>query len=108
MADLPAQVLERELVVDNPMGIHARPATKIVELTNLYKAQVTFTKEWEEVDGKSIFGVMTLAAHKGTILAVRAEGVDAEEVLNALEDLFQRGFDEIEPDEEMVPQETSG
>jgi phosphotransferase system HPr (HPr) family protein len=105
----PATVACRELTVVNRMGIHARPATKIVELTNTFRSKVTITKDGEAVDAKSIFGVMTLAAIQGTILTVRAEGEDAEELLDALEDLFQTGFDELGNDGgEKGPQETSG
>ena len=89
--------MERELRVVNRMGIHARPATRIVEVTNSYKAKVQFTKDGEEVDGKSIFGVMTLAAVQGTVLKVRACGDDALDLLEALDTLFRTGFGEMEP-----------
>lgn len=94
-----AEPVERELHVVNRMGIHARPATRIVELTNAYKSRVNFLKDGEEVDGKSIFGVMTLAATQGTTLKVRAWGEDARELLEALEALFRGGFGEMGPDE---------
>ncbi|MHC4600180.1 MAG: HPr family phosphocarrier protein [Planctomycetota bacterium] len=92
----PAAVACRKLTVVNRMGIHARPATRIVELTNTFRSKVTITKDGEAVDGKSIFGVMTLAAIQGTVLTVRAEGDDAEELLDALENLFTTGFEEQE------------
>ena len=90
--------LERDLHVVNRMGIHARPATKIVELTGCHEAAITFTKDGETVDGKSIFGVMTLAAVQGASLTARADGEDAEALLDALEALFQSGFDELDAD----------
>lgn len=86
--------LERTLRVINRMGVHARPATKIVELTNRYGASISFTKDGETVDGKSIFGVMTLAAVQGTEILARAEGEDAAALLDALETLFRSGFEE--------------
>ncbi len=94
MTDRPASGFIRKLHVVNKMGIHARPATKIVELTNAFEAEVTFSKDGEEVDAKSVFGVMTLAATQGTVLTARARGVDAEDALEALDRLFQSGFDE--------------
>ncbi|MHC5081939.1 MAG: HPr family phosphocarrier protein, partial [Planctomycetota bacterium] len=107
MTDQTSKTLEREIEVVNRMGIHARPATKIVELTNTFKAHITIIKDGEEVDGKSIFGVMTLAANQGTVLKVRVEGEDAEALLKALENLFLTGFDEMES-EENSSQETQG
>lgn len=110
--------LERTLVVVNRYGVHARPATKIVELTNGFRSSVTFTKDGETVDGKSIFGVITLAAVQGSVLTVRAEGDDAVALLDALEALFRRGFDDPEPEpdtasepapgEDAAPEEAAG
>ena len=85
----------RKLTVINEMGIHARPATQIVELTNTFQAKITFQKLEEEVDGKSIFGVMMLAAVKGTELLLAAEGEDAEDAIEAVEKLFVSGFGEL-------------
>jgi phosphocarrier protein HPr len=90
--------LESDLTVVNRMGIHARPATRIVELTNTFKARIHFVKDGEEVDGKSIFGVMCLAATQGTVLKVRAWGEDARDLLSALSALFQSGFGEMGPE----------
>ena len=87
----------RKLEVINEMGIHARPATQIVELTNTFQAKITFRKLEEEVDGKSIFGVMMLAAVKGTELLLAAEGDDADEAVEAVARLFASGFGELAP-----------
>lgn len=77
------------------MGIHARPATQIVELTNRFASRITMRKDAEEADAKSIFGVMMLAAVKGTELTLVAEGDDAVEAADAVEGLFVAGFGEL-------------
>jgi phosphocarrier protein len=94
----PAAPVESDLKVVNRMGIHARPATRIVELTNTFKSRIHFVKDGEEVDGKSIFGVMCLAATQGTVLKVRAWGEDARDLLAALDALFRSGFGEMGPE----------
>ena len=90
--------IEKQLTVVNEMGVHARPATQIVELTNKFQCEIRLCKGDEEVDAKSIFGVMMLAAVKGTDLVLSTEGEDAEEAAVALEELFLSGFGELEPD----------
>ena len=92
---LPAvQSLIKELVVQNKMGIHARPAAMIVRITNKFKAEVFVEKEEEQVNGKSIMGLMMLAAAKGTKVKFIATGPDAEQMLVELEALFAKKFDE--------------
>ena len=87
--------LSRELVVQNKMGIHARPAAMIVRITNKFKAEVFVEKDGERVNGKSIMGLMMLAAGKGSKVNFIASGSDAELMLNELESLFARKFDEV-------------
>ncbi|ACB75195.1 HPr family phosphocarrier protein [Opitutus terrae] len=89
-----AQQLTKELVVQNKMGIHARPAAMIVRITNRYKADVFVEKDEEQVNGKSIMGLMMLAAGKGSLVRFIASGEDAAAMLNELEQLFARKFDE--------------
>lgn len=89
-----AQQLTKELVVQNKMGIHARPAAMIVRITNRYKADVFVEKEEEQVNGKSIMGLMMLAAGKGSVVRFVASGDDAPAMLAELEQLFARKFDE--------------
>ncbi|WP_415909920.1 HPr family phosphocarrier protein [Oleiharenicola sp. Vm1] len=84
----------RELLVENKMGIHARPAAMIVRVTNKFKADVFVEKDDEQVNGKSIMGLMMLAAAKGSKIKFVATGEDAETMLNELEALFGRKFDE--------------
>ncbi len=86
--------LTRELVVQNKMGIHARPAAMIVRVTNKFKAEVMVEKDDEQVNGKSIMGLMMLAAGKGSKVKFIATGSDASGVLDELDALFARKFDE--------------
>jgi phosphocarrier protein HPr len=86
--------LSRELVVQNKMGIHARPAAMIVRITNKFKADVMVEKDDEQVNGKSIMGLMMLAAGKGSKVKFLATGADSTAMLDELESLFARKFDE--------------
>lgn len=88
------KTLERMLTVKNQMGIHARPAAMIVRVTNRFKSEVYFEKDEEQVNGKSIMGLMMLAAGKGSQIKALASGSDAGEVLEELLALFERKFDE--------------
>jgi phosphocarrier protein HPr len=88
------QPLVKELLVQNKMGIHARPAAMIVRITNRYKCDVFVEKEDEQVNGKSIMGLMMLAAGKDSKVKFIATGDDAAPMLNELEALFARKFDE--------------
>jgi phosphocarrier protein len=87
--------LTRELVVQNKMGIHARPAAMIVRITNKFRAEVMVEKDEEQVNGKSIMGLMMLAAGKGAKVRFIATGADATALLAELEALFARKFDEV-------------
>lgn len=89
-----APQLTKELVVQNKMGIHARPAAMIVRITNKFKADVFVEKDEEQVNGKSIMGLMMLAAGKGSNVKFIANGEDAGPMLAELEALFARKFDE--------------
>lgn len=89
-----SQTLTRELIVQNKMGIHARPAAMVVRITNKFKADVMVEKEDEQVNGKSIMGLMMLAAAKGSKVKFIASGDDAAAMLSELEALFARKFDE--------------
>ena len=86
--------LTKELLVQNKMGIHARPAAMIVRITNKFKADVFVEKDEEQVNGKSIMGLMMLAAGKGSKVKFLANGEDAAQMLEELEQLFARKFDE--------------
>jgi phosphocarrier protein len=86
--------LTKELVVQNKMGIHARPAAMVVRITNKFKAEVFVEKDDEQVNGKSIMGLMMLAAGKGSKVRFIATGEDAAALLAEIEALFARKFDE--------------
>ena len=86
--------LTKELVVQNKMGIHARPAAMVVRITNKYKSEVYVEKDDEQVNGKSIMGLMMLAAGKGSKVKFIANGEDAPAMLAEIEALFARKFDE--------------
>ena len=84
----------KELLVQNKMGIHARPAAMIVRVTNKFKSEVYVEKDEEQVNGKSIMGLMMLAAAKGTKVKFLATGEDAAQMLVEIEALFAKKFDE--------------
>jgi phosphocarrier protein len=88
------QPLTKELVVQNKMGIHARPAAMIVRITNKFKSEVFVEKDEEQVNGKSIMGLMMLAAGKGSKVKFIVTGEDATAMITELEALFARKFDE--------------
>jgi len=87
--------IAREFVVQNKMGIHARPAAMIVRVANKFNdVDVWVDKDSEQVNGRSIMGLMMLAAGQGSKLRFIAAGPGAEELLGELEDLFTRKFEE--------------
>jgi len=88
------KVLTKELTITNTLGLHARPAAMFVKLCNTYKAEIWVDKGGERVNGKSIMGLLMLAAACGTKIKVIAQGTDAHEAIKALEVLLQRKFDE--------------
>ena len=88
------QAVVKELVVQNKLGIHARPAAMIVRITNKFKSEVFVEKDEEQVNGKSIMGLMILAAGKGSKVKFLATGEDAQQMLAELEQLFARKCDE--------------
>jgi len=88
------QVIEREATIVNSLGMHARPAAQVVRLASGFKSLIELEHGGQVVNGKSIMGVMTLAAECGAVILVRAEGDDAEAALAALLELIARGFGE--------------
>jgi phosphocarrier protein HPr len=87
-------MLERDVEVVNANGIHARPAAEIVKLAAKFGAHITLGREGMEVNGKSIMGVMMLAAECGSTVRIKAEGDDAEAALAALAELIASRFGE--------------
>ena len=84
----------RIIEVINSMGIHARPAARIVRLANKYQSEVYVERDSELVNGRSIMGLMMLTAEKGSRLKFIANGEDGAELLSEMNSLFQRKFDE--------------
>ena len=85
---------ERSVQIMNKNGLHARPAAEIVKISAKFQSEITLSRDGMEVNGKSIMGVMMLAAECGATLVLRAEGSDAAAALDALADLIQRKFGE--------------
>src|SRR4030095_4345414 len=86
--------LTKELTVQNKLGIHARPAALFVKTANQFSCDIFVEKDGEKVNGKSIMGLMMLAAGPGSRLTVHAEGSDASQAISELEKLLKRKFDE--------------
>jgi phosphocarrier protein HPr len=89
-------MVEKEIQVVNKLGLHARAAAKLVSLASNFKSTIDVTRENRTVNGKSIMGVMMLAASKGTLLRIKAEGGDESEALRQIEELFTNKFGESE------------
>jgi phosphocarrier protein HPr len=85
---------ERDVEVVNAHGIHARPAAEIVKLAAKFGSQITLARDGMEVNGKSIMGVMMLAAECGSTVRIKAEGADADKALDALSTLIASRFGE--------------
>ncbi|EIM01900.1 MULTISPECIES: HPr family phosphocarrier protein [Rhodanobacter] len=87
-------MLEKEIVITNRLGLHARASAKLVQLVQGFKSTVWLLSKGREVNAQSIMGVMMLAAGLGSPLTVRVEGSDEEAALDAVVALFERKFDE--------------
>ena len=87
--------VERMVTVANRLGLHARPAAEFVKTASKFESEITVSKDSMEVNGKSILGVMTLAAECGSELVLRATGTDAAAALEALADVATRDFGDI-------------
>jgi phosphocarrier protein HPr len=88
------QRIEKEVSIVNRLGLHARPAAMFVRIASRYRSEVWVSKEGEEVNGKSIMGLMMLAAGQGSKLRIRCEGPDAEEAMEELQALINARFNE--------------
>ena len=85
---------EREARIVNPLGLHARPAARIVRMANGFVSEITIAKDGMAVNAKSIMGVMMLAAECGSSITIKADGSDAEAAVDALLALVAQGFGE--------------
>ncbi len=88
------QRLERSFTIVNSLGLHARPAALIVQTANRFRSDVQFEKDGLQINAKSIMGVLTLAAGKGSVVVVSCEGEDAAAAIEALAKVFETGFGE--------------
>lgn len=88
-------MVTREVTVTNRAGIHTRPASMIVRTASKFEADFFIRKDGYEINGKSIIGVMTLAAEQGSTLTLLFDGTDEEQAADAVTDLFQSNFGEV-------------
>jgi phosphocarrier protein HPr len=87
---------ERDVEIKNKLGLHARAAAKLVHVAARFKSDIKIRKGDEEVDGKSILGILLLAAGRGSTIALKADGPDEREALDEIEKLIDAKFDEVE------------
>lgn len=87
-------IVQEELYIKNKAGLHARAATRLVQIASRFQSEVFIEKEGQEINGKSIMGVLLLVASQGSHITIRCEGPDAEDCLQALRHLVQNGFGE--------------
>ncbi len=85
---------ERNATIINPLGLHARPAAQLVKLANTFESDIELLKDGVPVNGKSIMGVMILAAECGSTITIRARGNDEAAAVEALSELVDSGFGE--------------
>ena len=87
-------MIQREVTIKNAAGLHTRPAATLVKTAARFQSEFFVEKDGIEINGKSIIGVMTLAAEQGSTMVLKFDGVDEEAACAAILDLFERGFDE--------------
>jgi phosphocarrier protein HPr len=87
-------MIEHSVTIKNRTGLHTRPAASLVKTAARFKAEFYIQKDGVEINGKSIIGVMTLAAEQGSVLKLRFDGPDEQEAAAAILALFESGFDE--------------
>lgn len=88
-------MLSLEVEIINNAGLHTRPAAAIVKIASKYKSDFFLIRDDMEVNGKSIIGVMTMAAEKGSKIILQLDGPDEEEAAQELKELFENGFGEL-------------
>ena len=88
-------VVERDARIVNPLGMHVRPGAEFVKVANKFTSSVEIHKDGAVVNGKSILGMMTLAAECGSTIRIKTDGEDAEQAMGALLDLVAAGFNEM-------------
>ena len=88
------QKIEKDISIVNRLGLHARPAAMFVRIASRYRSEIWVAKEGEEVNGKSIMGLMMLAAGQGSKLRIRCEGPDADKAMDEIEELINARVNE--------------
>jgi len=89
-------MLEKDVEIQNKKGLHARAASKLVQLAAKFKAKIYLSRDGQKSDAKSILGVLVLAAHQGSYITISTDGEDEQDAMNQLCDLINRKFDEGE------------
>ncbi|HEV7487070.1 MAG: HPr family phosphocarrier protein [Acidobacteria bacterium] len=89
-------MIEHDIEIKNKLGLHARAAAKLVHCAARFRSDIKIRKGDEEVDGKSILGILLLAAGRGTIITIKANGEDEAAAVEAIEKLIDAKFDEVE------------
>jgi phosphocarrier protein HPr len=89
-------LISRDIEIKNKLGLHARAAAKLVHIAARFKSDIKIRKGDEEVDGKSILGILLLAAGMGAVITVKADGEDERDAVDAIEKLIDAKFDEVE------------
>ncbi len=87
-------MITKQVVIANRAGIHARPAAMIVKVANKFKSDITLAKDDDEINAKSIMGIITLAATYQTVLTLKADGEDEAEAVEAISKIFENKFEE--------------
>lgn len=95
-------ILKKTITITNPQGLHARPASIFVRIANAYESEILVRKDGEEVSGKSIMGLMTLAAAQGSQVEIEISGPDAQRAMEALERFLASDTDEENRKEDAV------
>ena len=89
-------MISKDIEIKNKLGLHARAAAKLVHCAARFKCDIKIRKGDEEVDGKSILGILLLAAGRGSVITVKADGEDEQQAVEAIEKLIDAKFDEVE------------
>lgn len=87
-------MITKEVIIANRAGIHARPAAMIVKVANKFKSNILLAKDDDEINAKSIMGIITLAATYQTVLTLKADGEDEAEAVEAISKIFENKFEE--------------
>ena len=87
-------MIERKVEIVNRLGLHARAAAKLVHAAGAFESEITLSRDGEEADGKSILGILLLAAAQGTEIEIRCDGPDEEDAIDALAEMIENRFGE--------------